>query len=94
MPKTKQPKDGVNVGGTTTAPTDNTHLETNVDRNDNTIHDELVEKLLTVQQNAYQACLQSAVAEINWRVDCFMRETTTALTELRISLQYTQTQVK
>ncbi|KAI0237736.1 hypothetical protein LSAT2_011674, partial [Lamellibrachia satsuma] len=28
------------------------------------------------------------------RVDCFMRETTTALTELRISLQYTQTQVE
>ena len=53
MPKTKQPKGGASVGGATTAPTD-THLETNVDRNDNTIHDALVEKLLTVQQNAYQ----------------------------------------
>ena len=69
------------------APTDDMHIETNA--NDNTIH-ALVEKLLTVQQNAYQACLQSAVAEINRRVDCFMRETTMALTEL--SLRYTQTQ--
>ena len=76
------------------APTDDTHLETNADGNDNTFHDALVEKLITVQQNAYQACLQSAVAEINRRVDCFMRETTTALTELRISFQYTQTQVE
>ena len=47
-----------------------------------------------MQQNAYHACLQSAVAEINRRVDSFMRETTTAPTELRISLQYTQTQVE
>ena len=94
IPKTKQPKGGASVGGATMAPTDDTHLETNVDGNDNTIHDALVKKLLTVQQNAYQACLQSAVAEINRRVDCFMHETTTALTELRISLQYTQTQVE
>ena len=93
MPKIKQPKGGASVDGATTAPTDDTHLETNVDGNDNTIHDALIEKLPTVQQNAYQACLQSAVAEINRRVDCFMRETTTALTELWISLQYTQTQV-
>ena len=94
MPNTKQPKGGPSVGGATTSPTDDTHLETNVDGNDNTIHDALAEKLLTVQQNAYQACLQSAVAEINRRVDCFMRETTTALTELRIRLQYTQSQVE
>ena len=47
-----------------------------------------------MQHNAYQACLQSAVAEINRRVDSFMRETTTTLTELRISLQYTLTQVE
>ncbi|KAI0207836.1 hypothetical protein LSAT2_007488, partial [Lamellibrachia satsuma] len=58
--KTKQPKGGASVGGATTAPTDDTHLETSVNGNDNTIHDALVEKLLTVQQNAYQACLQSA----------------------------------
>ena len=94
MPKTKQPKGGASVGGATTAPIDDTHIETNADGNDNTIHDALVEKLLTVQQTTYQACLQSAVAEINRTVDCFMRETTTALTELRISLQYTQTQVE
>ena len=94
MPKTKQPKGGASVGDTTTAPTDDTHLETHVDRNDNTIHDALVKKLPTVQQNAYQACLQSTVAEINRKVDCFMRETTTALTELPISLQYPQTQVE
>ena len=50
-PKTKQPKGGASVGGATTAPTDDTHLETNVDGNNNTIHDALVEKLLTVQQN-------------------------------------------
>ncbi|KAI0214605.1 hypothetical protein LSAT2_000250 [Lamellibrachia satsuma] len=93
MPKTKQPKGGTNVGGATTAPTDDTRLETNIDGNDYTIQDALVEKLLKVQQNAYQACLQSAVAEINRRVDRFMHETTTTLTELRISLQCTQTQV-
>ena len=94
MPKTKQSKGGASVGDATTAPTDDMHIETNADGNDNTIHDALVEKLLTVQQYAYQACLQSAVAEINRRVDCFMHETTTALTELWISLQYTQTQVE
>ena len=65
MPKTKQPKGGASVGGATTAPAVDMHLETNADADDNTILDAFVEKLLTVQQHAYQACLQSAVTETN-----------------------------
>ena len=64
-----------------------------IDADDTGSHDAFVKRLLQVQQDAFQACLQSAIAEINRRVDNFMRETTTSLTELRVSLQYTQTQV-
>ncbi|KAK2172428.1 hypothetical protein NP493_959g00004 [Ridgeia piscesae] len=55
--------------------------------------DAFVQKLLQVQQDVFQTCLQSAIVEINRRVDHFMRETTTSLTELRVSLQYAQMQV-
>ena len=64
-----------------------------IDADDTGNHDAFVKSLLQVQQDAFQACLQSVIAEINRRVDNFMRETTTSLTELRVSLQYTQTQV-
>ena len=64
-----------------------------IDADDTGSHDAFVKKLLQVQQDAFQACLQIPIAEINRRVDNFMRETTTSLTELRVSLQYTQTQV-
>ena len=66
-----------------------------IDADDTGSHDAFVKRLLQVQQDAFQACLQSAIAEIRQhrRVDNFMRETTTSLTELRVSLQYTQTQV-
>jgi len=37
--------------------------------------------------------IQSAIAEFNRGVDHFVRETTTSLSELRVSLQYTPTQV-
>ena len=65
MPKTKQPKGWASVGGATTTPAVDTRLETNADADDNTIHDAFVEKLLKVQQHAYQACLQSAVTDTN-----------------------------
>ena len=64
-----------------------------IDADDTGSHDVFVKRLLQVQQDAFQACLQSVIAEINGRVDFFMRETTTSLTELRVSLQYSQTQL-
>lgn len=89
--KAKPPKTGAGVSGATEAPAADIHLEVSADADESQTY---VEKLLKIQKDAYQACLQSAVAEINRRVDSFMRETTTALTELRVSLQYTQTQVE
>ena len=64
-----------------------------IDADDTGSHDVFVKRLLQVQQDAFQACLQSVIAEINGRVDFFMRETTTSLTELRVSLLYSQTQL-
>ena len=53
-----------------------------IDADDTRRHDVFVKRLLQVQHDAFQACLQSAIAEINKRVDHFIRETTTSLTEL------------
>ena len=61
MPKAKQPKRGTSVCGAATAPADDIHLESNADGNDNRIHDAFVEKLLNMQQNAYQTCLHACI---------------------------------
>ena len=48
------------------------------------------EKMLDVQQKAFQACLQSFVDTNNKRVDEIVREQVREVADLRTSLQYTQ----
>ena len=50
------------------------------------------EKMLDVQQKAFQACLQSFVEANNKRVDEMVREHAREVADLRTSLQYTQRQ--
>ena len=51
------------------------------------------EKMLDVQQKAFQACLQSFVEANNKRVDELVREHAREVADLRMSLQYTQREV-
>ena len=50
------------------------------------------EKMLDVQQKAFEACLQSFVEANNKRVDEMVREHAREVADLRMSLQYTQRQ--
>ena len=88
MPKQRSTKSAAS-GCSTEALSGDIHI----DADDIGSHDVFVKRLLQVQQDAFQACLKSAITKINRRVDHFMRETTTSLTELRVSFQYTQTQL-
>ena len=49
--------------------------------------------ILDSQLKTFQACLQACMDATNKRIDTFVRETITAIAELKASLQYTQKEV-
>ena len=51
------------------------------------------EKMLDIQQKAFQACFQSFVEANNKRVDKMVREHAREVADLRMSLQYTQREI-
>ncbi len=46
--------------------------------------------IIDAQLKTFQACLQACMDATNNRIDAFVRETITDMTELKASLQYTQ----
>ena len=55
--------------------------------------EEIFMKQMTVQQTAFQACLQSFLEATNKRFDDVMREMARDAAELKASLQFTQNEV-
>ena len=49
--------------------------------------------IIDAQLKTFQACLQACMDATNNRIDTFVRETITDITELKASLQYTQNEV-